>query len=698
MKFLKYLLISILLLASIGFIWLWQYPGPAITFDLGGEFEYASLQNIPLNQYEKQKTFVSLTDETKIAANIFLPTNSKTEKVPTIFIFTPYNRSMIVPDMKWWERALSKAYLGNWGPVYAFLPSRKALQTLTANGYAIVVADMRGTGASAGYTAPMSPQLKKDGIEMINWIAKQDWSDGKVGMHGPSYLGWIQLAIASEKPDALKCINPSIMGMDIYMEAQKQGGILMTKWSENFNKQLRLMNLNAFAKEEMLPIYPAEPVIDEDGDGDFSDEIPLYTNTAGNLFVDAATPKYADDNQRTNNYYFNHTKEHLKDIWTGEVIKNWPYRDSKMDFYGDTLSIEDTTPAFYVPGIKASKIPILLSGGWFDGFEGITKLYGSLKDSNPIHFIMAHRFHIPGTVTPPYAKLFNYQGAFEDQSLSLQLQFFDHYLKGINNGFDQQAPVNLYTAFKGWESYQNYPPDIANYQTYYFDENQTLTTNSSAINTSAINKDSYAIDFSHASGYDAEGDNRWNMATTMDSMMLRTELDKKCLVYNTQALENPIQITGSPIVELSLSADQADADIYVYLSDVDENGKVYYVAEGQLRAGWHRLVPDDEQVNYLYDVQPDLPWHGFDEGGYDDNPLADGQQITLRFDLTPNSWVFQKGHQIRISIAGADYTNFELNPTLCPDNEMDNCRATNLFIHRGVGQVSKIELPVKTTK
>jgi len=690
MKFLKYLAFGLLIFLSLGFAGLWWYPGPAITFDLGGQFEYASLQDIPLNQYHKQKTYVPMSDGTKIAANIFLPIKGESEKVPTIFVFTPYNRSMIFPNMKWWEKCASKAFVGTWGPTYTILPNRKSIQTLTANGYAIVVADMRGTGASSGYTAPMSPQLKKDGIEMINWIADQDWSDGKVGMQGPSYLGWIQLAIASEKPEALKCINPSIMGMDIYMEAQKQGGILMTKWSQNFNKQLRLMNLNAFAKDELLPILPAEPVIDEDGDGEIVDEIPLYSKEIGNyLFVEADSPQYADGVQRTNNYYFNHTKEHLKDIWTGEIIENWPFRDSKMEVYGDTLSIEDTTPAFFVPGIKKSKIPILLSGGWFDGFEGITKLYGSLKESNPIHFIMAHRFHIPGTVTPPYVKLFDYQGSFEDQTLSLQLQFFDHYLKGIDNGFDQQDPVHLYTAFKGWESYQNYPPDNTTYETFYMNEQQSLTRDSSV-----VGKDVYAVDFSHASGYDAEGDNRWNMATTMDSMMLRTALDEKCLVYNTKPLDHAIQITGHPIVELSISADQADADIYVYLSDVDEDGQVYYVAEGQLRAGWHRLVPDDEQVNYLYDVQPDLPWHGFDKDGYAENPLANNQQVSLRFDLTPNSWIFKKGHQIRISIAGADHTNFELNPTLCPDNELDNCKPTNLFIHRGLDQVSKIELPI----
>ena len=168
-----------------------------------------------------------MPDGTKIATNIFLPTNAKTQKLPTIFVFTPYNRSMVLPQMKWYEKVGAKAFLGNWGPVFDVLPNRQTINTLISNEYAVVVADMRGTGASSGFTSAMSPAIKQDGIDMINWIAEQPWSNGKVGMQGPSYLGWIQLAIASEKPEALKCISPAIMGSDIYSEAQKQGGCLL---------------------------------------------------------------------------------------------------------------------------------------------------------------------------------------------------------------------------------------------------------------------------------------------------------------------------------------------------------------------------------------------------------------------------------------------------------------------------------------
>ena len=426
---------------------------------------------------------------------------------------------------------------------------------------------------------------------------------------------------------------------------------------------------------------------DRDGDGEIVDEIPLFTDSNEPLFVTADRPTYADGVERKNPIYFNHIKQHLKNIFTLEVAQQWNYRDAKMEVYGDTLAIEDVTPAFMVPKLKESKIPILFSGGWFDGFEGITKMFASLQESNPSHLVMAHRFHVPMTVTPDYIELFDYKGAFDEQLLSLRLQFFDYYLKGKNNGFTDIEPVQLYTAYKGWESFKNYPPAATTYETYFFNEKNQLSKD-----TSASGIDAYEVDFTHASNYDAEEDNRWNMATSIDDLMIRTELDKKCLIYETTVLENDLQVTGHSIVELFLSANQSDADVFVYLSDVAEDGTVYYVSEGELRAGWHRQVPDDEQVNFLYDIKPDLPWHGFDKGGYAENPFANDAVISMRFDLTPTSWVFRKGHKLRISIAGADFENFEFNPTLCPDGKLENCKSTTLNIHRGNIQASRIEL------
>lgn len=65
-----------------------------------------------------------------------------------------------------------------------------------------------------------------------------------------------------------------------------------------------------------------------------------------------------------------------------------------------------------------------------------------------------------------------------------------------------------------------------------------------------------------------------------------------------------------------------------------------------------------------FGIKPALPWQGFDKADYDPAPFANGRELRLRFDLMPTSWVFRKGHRIRISIAGADSPSFAIHPGL----------------------------------
>jgi putative CocE/NonD family hydrolase len=176
--------------------------------------------------------------------------------------------------------------------------------------------------------------------------------------------------------------------------------------------------------------------------------------------------------------------------------------------------------------------------------------------------------------------------------------------------------------------------------------------------------------------------------------MLRNELDKKAILFESQPLVTGIEVTGHPILRLWVSANQDDADIFVYLSDVDTNGDVNYVAEGQLRSSFHALIDPAVQVGGKVQVRPELPWHGFREQDEEAAPLAGGRVLELAIELTPTGWYFPAGHKIRVSLAGADLGNFELNPTLCPNDEIANCRATQLTIHRGADTPSAINLPV----
>ena len=125
MKFVKIFVIGIIVLFIVGFGFLSFYDGPAIELDTAGQFEYDQIQPVKLNQFKKEKQYVSMSDGTKIATNIFMPLVAKNKKVPTIFIFTPYNRSIVLPDLAWWEKAAAKAFTGTWGPVFDGLPNRK---------------------------------------------------------------------------------------------------------------------------------------------------------------------------------------------------------------------------------------------------------------------------------------------------------------------------------------------------------------------------------------------------------------------------------------------------------------------------------------------------------------------------------------------------------------------------------------------
>ena len=104
--------------------------------------------------------------------------------------------------------------------------------------------------------------------------------------------------------------------------------------------------------------------------------------------------------------------------------------------------------------------------------------------------------------------------------------------------------------------------------------------------------------------------------------MLRNELDKKAILYESGPLAEGMEVTGHPILRVWIGADRDDADIFVYLSDVDEKGDVHYVAEGQLRSSFHTLGDPSLQVGGRLEVRPELPWHGYRAPGRGNGALC----------------------------------------------------------------------------
>jgi len=688
MKYFKRFLLVIFILFIFLIIFIFTTHGKEHEFDPGPEFAYKALENVKNVNYAKHKEYITLTDGTKIAITYFLPSNGENEKKPTILIYTPYTGSLVVPEMSLFDRIGSKYYIGKWGPDYERM-SLKKLNTLTSNGYIVALADMRGTGSSTGFSGTLDPLYISDAKEILEWIAGQSWSNAKIGMMGQSYMGWSQFAAASTQSPYLKCIAPEMIFYNLYEEAIRPGGIYAQKWNTDYSLgTLELNNRNLWNTDADISSYPSEPVIDEDGDGKTYDDIPIMKNNDRSLIT--VNPKYADGNLRENSSYIKLTKEHEKNIWPKDISKKYLYLDDTAVYFDRNVTYSNSSIDILIKKIKETKIPVLLTGGFFDGFSaGIPKSYTNLHQTNPTYLFMAPRFHIPVNIPGEYSALFDYKHSYQDQFLSTQLQFFDKYLKDMNNGFESNKHVKIYTAFEGWKYYDSWPPAEAKSVQFSFGLNNVLTNE--------IQRDSvyaYDVDFTHSSAYNSNKTNPQLMIKFNDSVMVRTKQDKKCLVFETEKLTNSLTLTGHPIINLEISSNQPNADVYVYLSDVDKNGKSYYVSEGKLRAGWHQLLDNNESVNNLYDVKPELPWHSYKKENYDPAPFANDSIVNLRFELKPQAWKFKKGHKIRISIAGADNENYEFNPTISPDNTLENCKPTTLYIHTGEIKNSYLEVPV----
>ncbi|GAB4343139.1 MAG: CocE/NonD family hydrolase [Candidatus Abyssubacteria bacterium] len=663
-------------------------------------FEYSGYTTAEYKSHVKFSEYVEMSDGTRLAVDVFLPSGGpERASFPVVFQYTPYTRSYIRLRMHWWQRVLAGIATGTRGPIFD-ASTRSTTRLLLSHGYAYVIADMRGTGASFGWKMDFMPKIGDDGAELVDWIGRQPWCDGNVGMFGGSYLGYSQLVTASHKPEALKCIFPAVVPLDGYTGEVYPGGIYLHEFMSRYSKKLEALTLNTFKPGEQL--LPAAPVVDEDGDGDLLDEIPLDKNGNG-VFLDDYTypdnpddpPQYIDGNQRQH-IYFLATHDHTQNLDYHSWAKSGFFMDGQPPPAFAGLTSYDLSPSAHVSGIMQSGIPIYHYGGWMDGFaRGTFELYCTMKKTNPSKVLVGGSYH---TGQGPF---WEYFGENERQILAgfdiERLRFFDRYLKGINNGIDTEPPVNLYVMNGGgWRFEEEWPLERQLVTPYYLDKAYRL-----AVQRTEDGADSYLADFTHGSRYGRNNGNRWLglMGIVPDALPIRTAKDRQCLTYTTDPMAADLEVTGHPIVELWVSSTADYGDIFVYLVDVDAKGRAILVTEGCLRAGFADLHDNDKIIQggaLGIEVLPELPWHGYERAHYKDGILADGKVIKLLFDLQPTSWVFRKGHRIRVSIACADWPTFRLHPKLSPPNDPEDPATIvpTITVYRDREHPSRIDLPV----
>ncbi|MCP4247847.1 MAG: CocE/NonD family hydrolase, partial [bacterium] len=153
---------------------------------------------------EFRNQMVPMRDGVKLAVDIFRPEGEG--RSPIVLSQIPYNKNGGASRARW----------------------------LAARGYAVVNADVRGRYESEGDWDPFDPKHKTDGYDLVEWLARQPWSTGKVGTWGLSYMGWTQWWTATQTPPALVCMVPEVAPPDQFRNLPYQEGILfgcMLDWA-----------------------------------------------------------------------------------------------------------------------------------------------------------------------------------------------------------------------------------------------------------------------------------------------------------------------------------------------------------------------------------------------------------------------------------------------------------------------------------
>lgn len=156
---------------------------------------YCEYEDEGLYDIELKEAWITMPDGVKLAADLYVPkTKSGREKFPVLLEYIPYRKDE--------HRKLRYS-------VFSYFVKR---------GYIVARVDIRGTGKSEGELVAYeySEQEKQDGEMVIDWLSKQDFSTGNIGMFGISWGGFNSIQLAMRKPPALKAILAMMATDDIY--------------------------------------------------------------------------------------------------------------------------------------------------------------------------------------------------------------------------------------------------------------------------------------------------------------------------------------------------------------------------------------------------------------------------------------------------------------------------------------------------
>jgi hypothetical protein len=594
--------------------------GPAKVSQFG---KYEGYSEAAYDGAKRSSDYLALPNGTKLAYDLILPTKDGKpagRPLPVLFKYTPYLRTFtifnkngknIIADLVglgWKEKAMLRIryWFSAEGRFMDPLFRTGWLKNMVKHGYAVIVVERPGTGASFGTWDASHEPGGKEASEIMDWIAAQPWSNGKIGMFGDSFQAMIQIAAAAQGNPHLKAIFPTSAPVEMYNAIMYPGGV--------YNKAF-----NAFFQWSTA-FLQSDTVTPVDSDKD------------GSLLAQAR-------------------KERSRTLpETVNFTKNAPFRDSVgsqgIDIWRDRSALYPM-----IDRINRSGVPVYMTNGWFDIFTADM-------------FIWYKNLTVPRRlIVRPLDHSGIEKNKFDLDYGAEAHRWFDFWLKGIDNGIMKEPPIHYYTMVSPkqgvWRHSDQWPLINLKPSRFYLSQGRTgsITSANDGLLTANVSAapaafDAYTVDYTTTTGKHS----RWSAVNWARDYPDMRPNDAKGLTYTTAPLEADVEVTGHPIAHLWLATDAPDLDVFVYLEDVNRSGKSAYITEGVLRATHRRAgrAPFDNLG---------LPFNSHYKS--DVMPIPAGDPIELIFGLLPTSYKFPKGNRIRITVAFADADNFE-TPVIHP--------------------------------
>jgi uncharacterized protein len=525
--------------------------------------------------------------------------------VPAVLVHTPYYRRFHVisaPAI----HAAGEPCDDRSGPVEACPNAAKFRDALVPRGYALVVVDARGTGASFGTRDSFrSPRERDDSRHLADWIIAQPWSNGRLGATGISYPGAAADFLASTGHPAVRAIAPLFAVWDTWADHYWPGGVLLSALAQTYDDLMVAMDQD---RRDMIRRFPyfADPAL--------AGPAPVDEDADGSLLRAAIA-------------------EHAGNVRQPAFIGGFPYRDEPLP-YDHGFTAASISPHHYRHGIRPD-VAVYCVSGWMDGagYANAALARYLTMAGNPRHLLIGPWDHGARVNTSPWRR-----GVAPEFPLMAELtRFFDEYLMGLDTGLRAEAPIHIFhQRAETWQAATQWPPH---------GDAGALPLGATGGFDGAPGRVAHRTDPAWGSG-DAT---RYERIAAIDARNYHVDWAARSasLTHWTSApLEAPMELTGHALAELRVACSEPDASVLLYLSEIEADGSVRYVTEGLLRL-IHRA-----EAPHPADYVCTWPWRSFARDAA--RPMSPGLAEAVRIPLLPVGWVFARGSRVRLSLSGTD--------------------------------------------